>query len=151
MELVSIVYSDAVPVYLHAGTGRITVPVEILEMKMERRRQQRAGQCKQAPPAEVLNLEAEGGSRREKDRLTWLCRQSIEGAFKKVGAECGSESLPRGMMRDSIIIVPCTQPVRLEDITNDGTWRRDHVLRIGGKDYERKKGGNVGRLHALLT
>jgi hypothetical protein len=151
VELVSIVYSDAVPVYLHAGTGRVTVPIEVLEMKMERQRQHRAGCVKQAPPAVVLNLEAEGGSRREKDRLTWLCRQSVEGAFKKVGAECGPESLPRGIMRDSIIIVPCSQPVRLEDITNDGKWRRDHVIRIGGKDYDRKKGGGVGRLHALLT
>ena len=49
-------------------------------------------------------VEAEGASRREKDRLTLVMRQKVSGFFFK-----NSGSLPTGSVLPSILIVPCAQ------------------------------------------
>lgn len=125
---VRLVFSDAVPIYMHPSTGKVSVSAEVLRSKAERLKARRKGEPPPALPAEVtLNLEAEGGSRREKDRLTWIARQAIDGAFDPELSAKGE--LPKSKILDSILIVPCTQPVRLEDIGADGKWLRTHTAK----------------------
>ena len=72
-----------------------------------------------------LFREAQGQSRQQKDRLTWLCRQGVRNAFQKA-AKAGRL---KGEMLDSIFVVPCSQHVRLEDLTPARTRARTHKVR----------------------
>ena len=91
-----------------------------------------------------MNLfrEAQGQSRQSKDRLTWVCRHGVRGAFQKA-SEAGR--LIREMLH-SVFVVPCSQHVRVEDIAPDRrTWARDHQVREGGQLKVRKAGEPIPR------
>ena len=88
--------------------------------------------------------EAQGQIRQAKDRLTWMCRQGVRGAFQKASL-MGRLS---GEMLSSILVVPISQHVRLEDFAPDRTWARDHQVREGGQLKVRKKGEPIP--HGLM-
>ena len=117
---------DAVPVYLDPSTGKLLQSVDQL-----------AGQG--------ANLEAEGASRKEKNRMTWICRQGVFGWWDLPDGN----TLPRGEILDSILIVPCEQPCRLADMSEGAepaVWTRTHTVVINDRIEERKEGEKVGGL-----
>ena len=136
LDEVLLVAADAVPIYLHAGPGRLAVPVAELDERNKREWRRRNPKEKWEGAQMNVFRESQGQSRQQKDRLTWVCRQGVKHAFKKAG-EAGRLI---GVMLSSIFIVPCSQHVRLEDITPERTWARTHSVREGGQLKERKKG-----------
>ena len=82
VEDMPIVNTDAVPVYLDCSTGKVLMHTSVLRLAQLRRLAKKSG----AEPGEVpdqLHLTAEGESRQDKDRLTWLVRLMARNGFKK--------------------------------------------------------------------
>ena len=90
-----------------------------------------------------MPLDVQGATRKDKNRLTWICRDVLLGLFS-----LKPEEIPAGHMLSSVLIVPCDQPCRLKDISLEepAVWTRDHEVLVKGKLVERKKGEPVGQL-----
>ena len=73
---------DAVPVYLDISSGKILVSTNVLDAISKRRLAKATGQ-EPDKLTEDIHLTTEGASRGEKDRMTWLCRESLYNYFKK--------------------------------------------------------------------
>mgnify|MGYP001181987470 FL=1 len=140
------VSSDAVPVYLDTSTGKVLVDLQAIQQLGQRRRRkgesattfaQRRGAVEKVP------LDVQGATRKDKNRLTWICRDVLLGLFS-----LKPEEIPAGHMLSSVLIVPCDQPCRLKDISLEepAVWTRDHEVLVKGKLVERKKGEPVGQL-----
>ena len=140
------VSSDAVPVYLDISTGKILVDrLAIHQMGQRRRRKdetathflQRRGATEQVP------LDVQGATRKDKNRLTWICRDVLTGFFK-----LEPEEIPAGKMLSSVLIVPCEQPCRLLDMSMEepAVWLRTHQVVAKGKIVQREEGQPVGQL-----
>ena len=148
-ESIAMIFEDAVPVYLDPSTGKVLVAFEHLDDENRRRAQQllrRTGKTAQASRLELDFApagQAKGASRRDKNRLTWICRQKIEGLF---GLQPGE--LPRGGILPSVLLVPSNQPCRLEDMSLEepAVWLRAHTVMLGDRTLERKAGQPVGKL-----
>ena len=86
---------------------------------------------------EQVPLDAQGATRKDKNRLTWIGRNVILDLFKLRPGD-----LPRGRMLRSGIVVQCLQPCRLSDMsrTEPALWTGDHSVIIGGVLVEREKG-----------
>ena len=134
---------DAVPVYLDCSTGKILVPME--RLSAERQKIMRSS----LPGKRSLTLdytspnEAQGATRKDKNRLTWICRQAIHGLF-----DCTPGSLPEGKILPSVLLVPGSQPARLEDMSlqEPSVWLRTHNVIVDCKLIERVEGAKVGQL-----
>ena len=76
---------DAVPVYLDAATGKLLVSAGRLNSLCERRAALAYAKKKGLPRAEaqevVLTSDAQGASRQDKNRSTWICRQGLFGLW----------------------------------------------------------------------
>ena len=105
-EELPIVASDAVPVYLDISTGKVLVPAKVLDACARRQLAKRKG-LEPEELTEDIHLVAEGASRQDKDRLTWLCRQNCNNYFKKV-REGEPAVRVTGRMLDSILFVHCS-------------------------------------------
>ena len=147
-ESLPIVASDAVPVYLDIATGKILVPLRMLDAAAKRRLAKKRGL---EPDAlhEDLHITAEGASRGEKDRLTWICTQCLHHYFKKpVVPAPGEAEEPAqavvGEMMPSILLVPCATFCRLENICPEtNTWLESEEFVWNGKPVVRKAGDPV--------
>ena len=151
-EDLPIVASDAVPVYLDSSTGKILVSTDVLSAAQKRRVAKKLGKEPEEVP-EQMHICAQGESRQDKDRLTWICRQVLRGAFKKPAVnEQGEEvSAPRvqGAMLKSVIIVHCATTVWLDDIDDSvepGVWKKDIAFEEKGRKVERRKGQTANDL-----
>ena len=124
----ALVFSDAVPVWLHGHEGRPLVPVSVLESIQKERRQerladalQRAGKEEEAQLARAAmarplgQLDGPGKPAQEKLRLTWLARQCIDHYFN-------IEQVPKGRAHDSILMVRSASHCPLENISLTGEW-----------------------------
>lgn len=142
-----IIASDAVPVYLDVATGKILVPLTMLDAACKRRMAKKRG----LEPEELhedLHITAEGASRGEKDRLTWICTQCLHHYFQKPGKSETGEEEPaekvRGVMMPSILLVQCSTFCRLENICpTTNTWLEDEEFVWNGKKVMRKAGDPV--------
>ena len=144
-----IVASDAVPVYLDISTGKILVSTDVLHAAQKRRLAKTLG----TEPDEVpdqMHIVAQGESRQDKDRLTWICRQVLYGALKKPTVNEQGEEVPAprvtGKMLRSVLVVHCSTHVCLDDIDDSvepGVWLCDQNFYEKGKLVERKKGHPV--------
>ena len=130
--------TDAIPVYLDLSTGNVSVPSEHLDNKNASNRRRVA--AKKDPLCHGMGVDlsrgtscvdAEGPSRGEKDRLTLIQRNCLEGIFKQLG----EGEVYKERILDSILLVPCSQPVRMEDITSARTWARTHTVYVDGKAF----------------
>ena len=141
-EDLPVVHTDAVPVYLDTGTGKILVSTRVLDAAARRRLARRHGK-EPEELTEDIHICAEGPSRGEKDRLTWICRQVSYNYFKKGTKE---EPAPKmtGAMLISIILVHCATFVQLELICPaTDTWLKTHQICINGRTEVRKAGDPV--------
>ena len=141
-EELPVVATDAVPVYLDVATGKILVPLSCLDAAKKRRLAKRRG-LEPEQLDEDIHLVAEGASRGEKDRMTWICRQVLYNAFKKGTAE---EPAPRvyGEMLPSILLVHCSTFCRLENMCRETeTWKEDEEFEWQGKPVVRKAGDKI--------
>ena len=133
---------DAVPVYLDISTGKILVSTSVLDAICKRR----LAKSKGLEPEELdedAHLIAEGGSRGEKDRMTWLCRQGCYGYFKK-GKPGQQAPRIKGVMLDSILFVNCDTFCQLENICRfTNTWLYDEDFWLNGRHVVRKAGDKV--------
>ena len=133
---------DAVPVYLDISSGKILVSTSVLDAICKRRLAKKHGKQPEELTEDV-HLVAEGASRGEKDRLTWLCRQVCYNYFKK-----GSEEKPapriKGQMLQSILFVQCSTFCRLENICRHSrTFLEDEDFWLNGAHTVRKAGDKV--------
>ena len=134
------IFSDAIPVYLGTATQRVLVPLQTIKEEQKRNYMRRKG--KAVPAAKKHHMTAgTGKARAVKDRLTLLARQGLENLFGQEGKP--SLKALKGKVLDSILIVHSKNRVRLEDISEAGTWTRDCTFIQHGKREERKKGGKV--------
>ena len=141
-EDLPIVASDAVPVYLDISTGKVLVPAKVLDASARRQLAKRKG-LQPEELTEDIHLVAEGASRQDKDRLTWLCRQNLNHYFKKVKPGVPAVRVA-GRMLDSILFVHCSTVIRLEDICPfTDTYLKDQNMVINGKKVDKKKGEKV--------
>ena len=113
---ISLNFQDAVPVYLDMSTGKIPVRYANLDERWKRSlRKRRAlkGETQELPDVESVTcpIDAVGASRREKNRLTFFCRQAIEGVFDP------EQEMPTGHIKDSVLLVQASKPARLEDMS----------------------------------
>ena len=122
--MLAIIAQDAVPVYLAPSTGKILVNFANLSALVARRKQQ------EDPNGQgILDYkprgQAQGATRKDKDRLSWICRQGLSG----VGALKPGER-PKGEIRDSYLVVPCAQCCQLDDMSTEepAVWTRTHTL-----------------------
>ena len=142
---------DAVPVYLDISTGKILVSTNVLDAVCKRRLAKKLGK-EPDKLVEDIHLTAEGASRGEKDRMTWLCRQSLYNYFKKSKKATKDEpevQAPRirGAMLQSILFVHCSTFCRLELICPETkTWLEDQEFHLNGIHVVRKKGEKVGKV-----
>ena len=85
-----------------------------------------------------------GATRRDKNRLTLVLRQKIEGLF-----DLPPGQMPIGSHLPSILIVQCSQPCFLDDMSKGeepSVWLRSFAVVLNGKHIERKAGERVGAL-----
>ena len=155
--------TDATAVWLKLrGEEARVVPVDVLD-KLARVRRDKARwkrvspgldaeesqllqEALQASLQEAENLKyqvdqqwSQGG---DKHRLTLLVTGVVTGWFS-------SDKTPEGYMEPIKLLYRCAHPVRLEDITDQGTWARDHeYIDSCGQRLTRKKGGSA---KGLLT
>jgi len=133
---------DAVPVYLDISTGKILVSTSVLDAISKRRLAKKRGQQPEELTEDV-HLVAEGASRQDKDRLTWLCRQVCYNYFKKGSPEQPAPRI-KGQMLRSILFVNCATFCRLELICRHSkTWLEDQDFFLNGAHVVRKKGDKV--------
>ena len=144
---IAVVCQDAVPVYLDPSTGKVLVSFADIELR--RQRQHLLADPSKAEVAAQLQAqhkpfgEAEGSSRKNKNRLTFICRQRLRGLFFLPEGE-----LPTGDVLSSILLVPCSQACRLADmsVTEPSVWLRDHAVCVNGERRQRRRGEKVGAL-----
>ena len=74
--------------------------------------------------------EAQGASRTDQDKLTWICKQALLGRWELPD----SNTLPTGVILDSILLTSCTEPYRLEDMClhEPATSLRTHTVWVQG-------------------
>ena len=87
--------------------------------------------------------DSQGSSRKDKNRLTLIMRQCLRGLF---GLRPGE--LPVGEIAASILLVPCSQPCCLADMSLDepSKWLRTHCVIVAGERKQRVAGEEVGAL-----
>jgi len=73
LEKASVVCTDAVPIYLAPSTGRLCVPWALLDERQARRRAKADGIAVEHSSVS-LAIDAQGSSRKNKGKLTWVCR-----------------------------------------------------------------------------
>ena len=141
---------DAVPVYLDPSAGSILVSIEDLvdlRMRKEAQKMQKGGLLSQPLPGHVRckpSGDAMGATRRDKNRLALVLRQKIEGLF-----DLPPGQLPVGSHLPSILIVQCSQPCFLDDMSKGeepSVWLRSFNVVLNGRQIERKEGERVGAL-----
>ena len=138
---------DAVPVYLDASTGKVVVRAEVLDEMRHRNLATKLAKDNSESALVMLTgapklQEAEGSSRRQKNRLTLIMRQSLHGVLDP------DVYVPEGRIRDAVLLVPAAKPARLEDMSfaEPSYWLRDHSIDIDGHVIVRKAGDKVGPL-----
>ena len=133
---IPIAMTDAVPVYLDVAAGKILVPVSALEASRKRRIAKKRG-VEPEELTEDIHIVAEGASRGEKDRLTWICGQVLYNYF----TPAEEERKVVGEMLPSILLVQCSTFCRLENICpTTGVFLEDESFSWQGKLVQRKKG-----------
>ena len=141
-EDLPIAASDAVPVYLDISTGKILVSTSVLDAAAKRRLAKKKGQ-EPEELTENVHIIAEGASRQDKDRLTWICRQICYNYFKKGSKEKPAPRI-RGDMLSSILLVHCSTFCRVENICPEtDTWLEDEEFWLNGVHTVRKAGDKV--------
>ena len=92
---------------MDAATGKLLVSAERLRALSERRAALAYAKKKGLPRPElqevVLTSDAQGASRQDKNRLTWICRQGLFGLWKLPD----SNTLPDGVILDSVYLTVC--------------------------------------------
>ena len=116
LVVIAVVTQDAVPVYLDLSTGRVLVRVEALDETRKRRLAKRLSkEGKTEAFVELTGVEkpsdAEGASRREKNRLTLFMRQAVLGLWDV------SKEVPEGHILDAVLLVHAAKHGRLEDMS----------------------------------
>ena len=84
LEEFGLAASDAVPVYLSPSTGKVLVSWDALDARQRRWLTKKHG----GKPEKVLrsfSIDAEGASRLDKDRLTWINKLGCKG-------QCGTNT-----------------------------------------------------------
>ena len=133
---------DAVPVYLDISSGKILVSTSVLGAISWRRLAKKKSQQPEEL-TEDIHLVAEGASRQDRDRLTWLCKQICYNYFKKGIPEKPAPRI-RGEMLRSILFTHCATFVRLELICPaSNTWLEDEDFWLNGIHVVRKAGDKV--------
>ena len=87
--------------------------------------------------------DAQGASRKDKNRMTLIGRQAVLGSWGLPD----SNTLPVGTVLDSILLTTCEQPCRLEDMSVEepAIWNRTHtVWHKGVEKTECRKAGRKG-------
>ena len=131
-----------------SGTGRILVRAAALDALRHREIQKKLMKQRKREFVVLTGVEkptdAVGASRREKNRVTLIMRQCLEGHFDE------ELKVPTGKILDSVLLVPAAKHARLEDMSmyEPSIWLRDHKIEIDGNWTERKKGQRVGTLGA---
>jgi hypothetical protein len=103
-----IVGQDATPVYLDLSTGKMLVRGEVLDACNLRRAAKKARDKNRNISIVTLTgstapSDAQGSSRREKNRLTLILRQSLHGVFDP------DVKVPEGRIRDAVLFNPCRE------------------------------------------
>ncbi len=141
-EELPVVGSDAVPVYLDTATGKILVSTRVLDAA-NRRRIAKAKGIEPEELTEDVHIVAEGASRQDKDRLTWICRQVLHNVFAKVSKHKPAPRI-KGSMLPSILLAHCNTCCRVENICPDtDTWLEDEEFWLNGTHVVRKAGDPV--------
>jgi len=140
------VSSDAVPVYLDISTGKILISLDSCVQLGQRRRKKGESATqwmKRKGSVDKVPLDAQGATRQDKNRLTWICRDVLTGVWN-----LQPEELPKGYMLSSVLIVPAEQPARLQDMSFEepAVWLRDHMVLVKGRVVHRQQGQPVGSL-----
>ena len=160
------VHSDAVPIYLDPSVGKVLLSYDSLAAEHQRRLQLFSGNTG-APGASGVEFaptgDAMGSSRRNKNRLTWICRQGLKGVFghsqhgpqQEISEFAGLQpgELPEGVILDSILLLPGSEHARLEDMSEGlepAVWTRTHSVQAKGKVIHREEGAKVGKLGGTL-
>ena len=111
-----------------------------------RKRRAANGKSVDLPEVESVQLpsDAQGASRREKNRLTFFCRQVITGVFDP------DKEMPAGHIAASVLLAVAAKPARLEDMSyfEPAYWLRTHSFVLDGETVTREKGQPVGALGA---
>ena len=124
-ENIPVVGSDAVPVYLDTSTGKVLVSGDVITAQAKRNLAKRLNLPTEEVP-DKMHLTAEGESRQDKNRLTWVQRWACYNYFQRPGPGKQPKRIKGEILR-SILMVHCNQPVRLELICpHTDTWLQDH-------------------------
>ena len=129
-----------------SGTGKILIRAAALDDLRHREIQKKLIKERKLEFVAMTGVEkptdAVGASRREKNRLTLIMRQCLEGHFDE------ELKVPTGKILDSVLLVPAAKHARLEDMSmyEPSIWLRDHKFEIDGIPTVRKKGDRVGTL-----
>ena len=133
------------PVYLDLSVGRVLIRASALDESRRRKLAKRIKADDMAPAhVEVTGVEkpsdAEGASRREKNRLTFFMRQALVGYWDE------ARETPEGEILDGVLLVHATRHARLEDMSfsEPSVWLRDHACSEGGVTYQHKADDPVG-------
>jgi hypothetical protein len=127
------------------SVGKVLVRYSGLDERLARRWRKKQEQKGAVERPEFESVEkpsdACGSSRREKNRVTFFCRQHITGLFDP-------DATIEGHIGCSVLLVPATKPVRLEDMSfhEPSYWLRDFQMNIDGVAFIVKKGDRVGSL-----
>ena len=146
---IPLVFWDAVPVYLDPSAGSVLVPLESLEearlRRLARQALKKELQGQKLPGCVELRPggDAMGATRRDKNRLTLILRQIIEGVF-----DLPAGQLPQGKHLPSLLLVQASQPCFLADMSVEepSVWLRSHKVIAKGVELERVEGERVGAL-----
>jgi hypothetical protein len=122
------------------------VPTSCLDVLLKRKLAQKLGEEVEDLP-DSMHVTAQGDSRGDKDRLTWIPRTICHGYYKKP-RDGQPAPLPTGSMLRSVLIVHAATHVCLDWICpHTDTWLKDHEFSLEGKQVVRRKGEKV---HATL-
>ena len=139
-------FQDAVPAYLDLSVGKVLVRYAALDERLARRLRKKCEEdnalCdRPAFESVVKPSDACGSSRREKNRVTFFCRQHITGLFHP-------DATIEGHIGCSVLLVPAAKPVRLEDMSHQepSYWLRERNFNIDGVPFHVKFGDPVGAL-----
>ena len=139
-----VIAQDATPVYLDASTGKILVRASLLkELRLRRVAKKLVEQGRSSTLVQLTGIskpsDAEGSSRREKNRLTFIMRQSLHNLLDP------AELLFEGRIRDGVLLCHATRHARLEDMSfaEPSYWLRTHSVEMDGKLQQRKDGEKV--------
>ena len=129
-----------------SGTGKILIRAAALDDLRHREIQKKLIKERKREFVVMTGVEkptdAVGASRREKNRVTLIMRQCLEGHFDE------ELKVPTGKILDSVLLVPAAKHARLEDMSmyEPSLWLRDHKFEMDGIPIVRKKGQRVGTL-----